>query len=90
MLVGSAVGTLVTIFVAFQREVYTGINYLFGAELNTTVVISFLWPAAFGFLATLLCGYALSLFERTSENNLATAWTWANIMRAAQYNSTSK
>lgn len=82
VLCGSGVGTLVTIFVAFQREIYTGMNFLFNAGLNTDVVISFLWPATFGFVTTFVTGYAFSLLQYASQEDSSQAWTWANVMRS--------
>jgi SSS family transporter len=81
VVIGGAAGGLVTMFVAFQRELYTLANQWFQTDLNTTAVIGFLWPATFGLLTTLILGYALSLPRRIPAKSGGTTWTWRSIMQ---------
>jgi SSS family solute:Na+ symporter len=81
VVIGGAAGGLVTMFVAFQREIYALANGWFQTDLSTTAVISFLWPATFGLMTTLILGYALSLPRRSSAKSGETTWTWRNIMQ---------
>ena len=79
-LIGGMIGTLVTLFVAFQPQIYEFLNHNFATEFNTLVVISFIWPCTFGLVATLVSSLLVSLFTR-DERPDAKNWTWSAIIR---------
>ena len=79
VLVGGAVGALVTMFVAFQPQIYEFLNHHHDAGLNPKVVIGFIWPSTFGLVTTVLVGYAVSLLTRFDPSTHK--WTWSAIVR---------
>ncbi len=85
-LAGGAVGTLVTLFIAFQREIYQASNLWLHTQWNTDVVVSFLWPATFGFAATMVVGYSISLLSRAPVGHVGHHWTWSHVMQSELQN----
>ncbi|MEX0641537.1 MAG: sodium/solute symporter [Pirellulales bacterium] len=81
VLIGGAIGTLVTVVTAFQAELYAGLNLLFDAGLNTDAVVSFLWPSTLGFLTTCVLGYLCSLLWPSEDQESPQAWTWSRIVQ---------
>jgi SSS family solute:Na+ symporter len=81
VVIGGAAGAIVTMFVAFQQQIYSLADKWFHTDLNTTAVIGFLWPATFGLLTTLILGYALSFLRRSAAKSSETTWTWRDIMQ---------
>jgi SSS family transporter len=80
VLVGGVIGALVTMFVAFQPQIYQLLNKWFDAGLDPAIVISFIWPATFGFISTVIVGYLISLFTQSAKNDAAQKWTWSAIV----------
>ncbi|RKX32373.1 MAG: hypothetical protein DRP71_12110 [Verrucomicrobia bacterium] len=73
VLIGGTIGVLVTLFVAFQEQIYG----LF--KLQADEYISFLWPSTFGFLATFLIGYGSSFVSGSSGSEKAREWNWFSV-----------
>jgi SSS family transporter len=81
-LIGGAVGTLVTVYFAFQAEVFAALNGFLNLGLNVNAVVSFLWPSTFGFISTVVVGYLASLVTYATRRNEAELWMWTGITRA--------
>jgi SSS family solute:Na+ symporter len=81
-LIGGAVGTLVTVYFAFQAEIFSALNAFLGLRLNVDAVVSFLWPSAFGLLSTIVVGYLASLATYAARRNEAELWVWTGITGA--------
>jgi Na+(H+)/acetate symporter ActP len=81
VLFGGALGTAVTVFVAFQSQLNGLSNSWFGTSFSTTAVISFLWPTTFGLTITVAFGYLASLLTTTADRERGQEWVWTSIMR---------
>jgi Na+(H+)/acetate symporter ActP len=81
-LIGGAFGTLVTVYFAFQAQVFAALNAILDLSLNENAVVSFLWPSAFGFLTTIVIGYLASLATYAARRREAELWMWTGITRA--------
>jgi SSS family transporter len=73
VLIGGTIGVLVTLFTAFQEQIYDLLN------IRADEFISFLWPSTFGFLATFLIGYASSLMTGSAGLEKAREWNWFSV-----------
>jgi SSS family transporter len=82
VLVGGAIGALVTLVTAFQAELKQFMNFAFSTNLNPKVAISFLWPSPFGFVTTCAVGYLASLLTSSTDRGHSRKWTWAGVTRA--------
>ncbi len=83
-LLGGAVGTLVTIYFAFQREINALLNSAFALGLEPDAVVSFLWPSPLGLMATLVVGYAASWATQAARQKAGEDWVWSHIIRERQ------
>ena len=68
---------MVTVFVAYQAQIYS----LLG--LPAGEVISFLWPTAFGFLATVAVAIALSFVCKPRNPEKAEKFMWRAVISPA-------
>lgn len=75
VLIGGTLGALVTIFVAFQEQIYKMIN------IHADEYISFLWPSFFGFVTTFIVGYAFSLILGNPALEKANQWNWFTVVK---------
>ena len=73
VLIGGTVGVLVTLFVAFQEQLYGILN------IQADEFISFLWPSTFGFVATFLIGYGSSFVTGNADSEKAREWNWFSV-----------
>ena len=73
VLIGGTTGVLVTLFVAFQAQIYGLLN------IQADEFISFLWPSTFGFVATFLIGYGSSFVTGDAGSEKAREWNWFTV-----------
>jgi SSS family transporter len=81
VLVGGVAGTLVAVYVAFQREVHALLNGALGTAFGTQAGISFLWPSTFGLAATITVGALASFLLPAHDPAASSAWLWRNVAR---------
>jgi SSS family transporter len=75
VLIGGACGVSVTVFVAYQAQIYQFLG------LPAGEVISFLWPTVFGFLTTVGVAFALSLVFKPRCPEKAEHFTWRAVTK---------
>lgn len=78
VLAGGACGVVVTVFVAYQAQIYSILG------LPAGEVISFLWPTAFGFLATVAVATALSFVCKPRNPEKAEKFMWRAVTRSVE------
>ncbi len=75
VLVGGLAGFFVTLFVAFQEQIYSLL------QIQSEEYISFLWPSTFGFLATFFVGYGASFLIGDSQSEKGRRWNWFSVIK---------
>jgi solute:Na+ symporter, SSS family len=79
VLFGGIAGTGITMYFAFQAAIHAVLNESLGTALDAHSGISFLWPPVFGFLATMILGYAASALVGTRRGADSERWMWRAI-----------
>ena len=85
VIVGGTIGMLLALFIALGRHVPFIVGLEDAAVIGPVVHylnhIGFIWPTVFGFAATWVIGYALSLVMPGRSSEAQQQLTWRNVMK---------